>query len=296
MPLGALISGGASLLGGLFGKSEDKKIARMNIAHQKEFAQHGVRWKVDDARAAGIHPLYALGAQTHSFSPVTAGSSLSDGIRSAGQDFGRAIDATRTKGERVDAHARAIQALTLQRGQLENQLLATQIRKLNQTGSPPARPSTVVNAALIPGQGDSGDGSAEARINNQQQERVMPHPVDTATEPGAITERGWIKTPRGYAVVQSEDAKERLEEDWIGSGQWQWRNRLGSMFEDRKYHQPPYKPPPGHEWYLTNPIRGEWRSRPIHRGALPLPRRSAAARDAVDLREIYGSQRRRWRR
>lgn len=30
-------------------------------AIQREFAQQGIRWKVEDAKAAGLHPLYALG-------------------------------------------------------------------------------------------------------------------------------------------------------------------------------------------------------------------------------------------
>ena len=55
-----------SVVSGLFGKSEADK----NIKYQKQFAQHGIRWKVEDAKAAGLHPLYALGANTHSFTPV----------------------------------------------------------------------------------------------------------------------------------------------------------------------------------------------------------------------------------
>lgn len=42
---------------------------RENIKAQKEFAQHGISWKVKDAIDAGLHPLAALGAQTTSFSP-----------------------------------------------------------------------------------------------------------------------------------------------------------------------------------------------------------------------------------
>lgn len=102
---GALISGGASLVGGLFGKSQGKKnrkLAREQMAMQKEFAQHGVRWRVEDARAAGIHPLAALGMQSMSFSPVYAqhDNSMGEAFADAGQNLGRAVAAQMTPDQR----------------------------------------------------------------------------------------------------------------------------------------------------------------------------------------------------
>lgn len=40
-----------------------------NLAAQKEFAQHGIRWKVEDAKQAGLHPLFGAGLTGASFSP-----------------------------------------------------------------------------------------------------------------------------------------------------------------------------------------------------------------------------------
>lgn len=40
-----------------------------NVALQREFAQNSIQWRVDDAKNAGIHPLYALGAQGASYTP-----------------------------------------------------------------------------------------------------------------------------------------------------------------------------------------------------------------------------------
>lgn len=45
---------------------------RKNAALQKQFAQMGIRWKVQDAMAAGLHPLYALGGAGSTFSPSIA--------------------------------------------------------------------------------------------------------------------------------------------------------------------------------------------------------------------------------
>lgn len=41
----------------------------LNRDLQKEFAQNSIQWRVDDAKKAGIHPLYALGAQGASYTP-----------------------------------------------------------------------------------------------------------------------------------------------------------------------------------------------------------------------------------
>lgn len=91
---GALISGGSSLLGGLFSSKSNLKATKAQIAAQKEFAQHGVSWRVADAKQAGLHPLYALGAQTPSFTPMVIPDSMGPAISEAGQAIGRAVAQT----------------------------------------------------------------------------------------------------------------------------------------------------------------------------------------------------------
>lgn len=143
--LQALIPAAATIIGGLINKRAQSKanqanaqMAAQNIEQQREFAQNGVRWKVEDAKRAGIHPLYALGAQTHSFSPVSVGAGaetgLGDSFQNLGQDLSRAYQATRTNREReeVDLTARALQAQQLEQGaaQIEGQRIENEIRRL----------------------------------------------------------------------------------------------------------------------------------------------------------------------
>lgn len=45
---------------------------RETDALQREFAQHGIRWRVEDAAAAGLHPLFALGGGGAAYSPTIA--------------------------------------------------------------------------------------------------------------------------------------------------------------------------------------------------------------------------------
>lgn len=89
---------------------------------QKEFAQHGIRWKVNDALKAGVHPLYALGANTVSYSPVSVGGS---DFAAMGADIGRSVDAVSTSDERLGSAA--LQRLALERAGLENDLLRANI-------------------------------------------------------------------------------------------------------------------------------------------------------------------------
>lgn len=141
--IGSLISAGAGIIGGMMNNNAQQQANQANIAAastanqqnyeaQKEFAQHGLRWKIDDAKAAGIHPVYAVGAAPQSFAPSFVGATSEagrpgDGLASAGQDIGRAVAATMTNEER--AYNATTRALGLERASLENELLRSQIRR-----------------------------------------------------------------------------------------------------------------------------------------------------------------------
>lgn len=70
----------------------------LNYARQKEFAQMGIQWKVADAKAAGLHPLYGLGGSTATFSPTISalGSrpvERAPDYHAMGQNISRAVEA-----------------------------------------------------------------------------------------------------------------------------------------------------------------------------------------------------------
>lgn len=125
--LGPIISGASSLLGGILSSGAAKDAAEEQAELQKEFAQNAIRWKVADAKAAGVHPLYALGANTVSYSPVSVGdTSIGSALSDMGQDVGRAVEAVQSQPER-DA-AKKLTLLQLERAGLENEYLKTQIQ------------------------------------------------------------------------------------------------------------------------------------------------------------------------
>lgn len=135
---GPIIQGGMSIGGNLFAAREGKKAWRrqqraqdQEYARQKEFAQMGIRWKVADAKAAGLHPLYALGAMPSNYSPAMIQSEPSSGIgesmAEAGQSISRAMMATQTSQEKqmqqmaLEAHIANMAESDMRRQVLESE-------------------------------------------------------------------------------------------------------------------------------------------------------------------------------
>ena len=226
---------GGQILGGILGDKAKEDAAGKEYQRQKEFAQHGIRWKVADAQAAKIHPLYALGAQSHSYAPQMAGGSeLGRAIQQSGQDIGRAAMAQQTQKQR-QAAAAPLAALTLERASLENDMLRAQINRINNPSQlPPALPGPASDPYL------SGDAQKpRADVIDMPQERIAAAPGLSSRSAGAVTETALLATPQGYAVVPSKDAKERFEDYLPAQMQFMWRNSIKPLFGGK---QPP--PPP----------------------------------------------------
>ena len=90
----AAIGAGSSILGGILDRRQADQLNASNQAVSREFAQHGIRWKVADAKAAGLHPLYAMQGSGATYSPTTAfapsqvgraGAQISQAILAKGQ-------------------------------------------------------------------------------------------------------------------------------------------------------------------------------------------------------------------
>lgn len=279
--LGALIGGVGSILGGLFGASGAEAGAKsavrgarinaaaarwaskQNLKYQQKFARQGIRWRVRDAKLAGIHPLAALGAQTTAFSPSFVGGSPGDGLieagrmraeaaNSFGQSIGRAAQSFGDIDDRNNAYLAQMQSLQLKNAELSNAVLASQVANLNQPGNPPASPT---NRWLVDGQGQTTLSKTPAFVKDRPLQRVVSDPARPWSEPAAVTDTGYTRTNSGYAPVMSTDAKERLEEDTIGGLTWNLRNRvLQSLQFDLK---PPYAAPRGKTWWYS-PLRQQY--------------------------------------
>lgn len=128
-PVGLIANVGAGLLGGGFeylGGEADRRqqgdqaaqdrqmqwdIAMRNFQFQEDLAKQGIRWRTEDAEAAGLHPLAALGMMPGGSSPISVmtgggASSSSAGnlyrsLSGMGQNLSRAAMAGATAGERA---------------------------------------------------------------------------------------------------------------------------------------------------------------------------------------------------
>lgn len=237
------ILGGAGLVANLFNANENResaeRTAAMNIANQKEFAQHGVRWKVADAQAAGLHPLAALGAQTSSFSNVVGSTGDTNDYAGMGQNIGRAIDAGSTHGERSDrmgqAVSRVAQVFSLEKMNLENEALKSQIA-LTRSQIPPALPSGAL-AHLSRSPTRTGSGSVIADKQSEQ-EQETPHATKTARWYGLP-----LETP-----------------PWHSAGQV-WDDMLGDDFHSKIFNIPPL--------ILHNLYKNMPKNSPLSRGSSP---------------------------
>lgn len=251
------LSAGSSLLGGLLNRNsasaanqQNQYNAALNMQQQREFAQNGIQWKVADAKKAGIHPLYALGAQTTAFSPVSVGStadtSMGNAVSNMGQDLSRAISATRTEDERVSAVTAVMSKLGVERAGLENDLLRSKIALLHQQGNP-GFPSAA-GSHFIPGQGNSKDP-----IDNAA-------PYSSAT---TISDVQYARTANGLAPAPSKNMQEAIEDMPLASIPWSLRNNVVPSFQMGS--QPPSKGRMISDGFLpkgTDLSRYEWRFNP----------------------------------
>lgn len=249
--IGALISGGSSLLGGLFGQSSQEKINQQNLAQAMFMAQNSIQMKVQDANKAGINPLAALGVQTSSPGVAVGSNALGEGISKAGQDISRAVSAHVSDEDKTLVRKEAL--LKLQNQELQNALLASQIKKQNAPGNPPA----IHKADMISGQGQTGVGTSE--LVKPEPQKVTPTNV-TGHMPGINPEVKIGRDPDGRLV--SGPARQGVEgADIVGPLQWHFRNTVvpwfGSNFSGERLHPPGLRAArPGYHWAKN--LSGGW--------------------------------------
>lgn len=260
--IGALIGAGTSLLGGFLNNRANAKAQKQQYQQQKEFAQSGIQWKVEDAKKAGIHPLYALGASTAQYAPQSVGGQDFSFLSDAGQNIGRAIDATRSNPAKANALATTAAAIQIEGLKLDNDLkraqLASSMALTRQAGSAPGLPSVSTVPALtgMPGQGDAPQIEGPDIMLKKSMSPTAPgHPQ---LEYGAAPEVAMYKTRGGYAPQIPQNLAESFEQDWPGFYQWMIRNKFSgdaSMFEQMPTRL-------GYRKYY-DVLRGEYRYRPL---------------------------------
>lgn len=249
--------------------------SNLNTAMQKEFAQQGVRWRVEDAKAAGVHPLFALGAQVPSFSPVLdVGSNRLSDLAASGQDLSRALAATQTRHDREQS---ALAAAQLARTEAETQLVQAQIAKLNsgQVGPPlPLKESVMIGP---------GESAPVIPVQREPLELAPFERGNTSKEVGSLSDYTFVRqADGGLRIVPSRDIKQRIEDTAIPELLWALNNNLLPNLESA-YFYPQEDPGPGRKWqwsfrrqaFYSVPMKGadamDFWSRPSWRELFSVP-------------------------
>lgn len=124
-----LFGGLGSMFGAGINSATQMKINQENIKMQKEFAQNGIQWKVQDAEKAGIHPAIALGANTYQATPSSVAPDVGSGVSGAFKHFGSAIDSfVEDKEEERN--------LQLENMKLQNEKEKLEIEKMRNANNP----------------------------------------------------------------------------------------------------------------------------------------------------------------
>lgn len=258
----SIIPAAANLIGGFLGESgaDDRSgtslaFGREQMAAQKEFAQNGVRWRVDDAKAAGIHPLYALGAQitpysSVSFSPESPSYGIPQAMSDMGQNIGRAVAAKQTSDERFTDIMQKLQIMNLES---EIDLKQAQAGHYRGVSLPPPMPGYTVSP-LAPPEALSSIAGAVAGTNVQPVEMNASTPGIPSKQAGAVNDWTFTKTADGgLTLTPSKDVKELTEDNFIQEVLWSLRNQVIPHFspEARAHRQPSLREfplPKGYVW------------------------------------------------
>jgi len=285
---GALVEGAFDLTGQLLNANEQRKQAAKNRDLQNMYGEHGIAIKVKDAADAGIHPLYALGANTFSPTPINVGSSFD--LRGVGQNINRAITATRDQEQRGDAlgdfmqkkdaeadarlYGKEMAQLNLDRARvsletdhIRNAIAASQLMQLNNAQVGPGLPSASGSTTFIEGQRTPPVGVIKVEPSKVTSAKAG----NPAHEAGSTPSMKVYDTAAGPIALPSQQAAESIESIPLGGLGLMLIDSAGQVGRRLSGGPPPKTPlPASHEW-AWNALRGSWYARPRDPGA---PRQS----------------------
>lgn len=232
----------------------NEKMRSQEIANQKEFAQKGIRWRVADAKAAGLHPLAALGANTTSYTPQAVGST-NDPYGTMGQNITRAISQKMTNLEKT------LQLINIRKAELELENMGLQnasLRKQVEDLDSPPMPNTVNNQfGIIDGQNPTSPKLGHQFTTNQ---------ISSSSRMGTTSGKGPLETEVidnfgnvwRFPSQDIADAMESSPYNAIKYGIFQGVEHLKGIYDPFYKGHKPKNPPKGFK-YVYNKITGMWK-------------------------------------
>lgn len=231
--LGAILGGLSSLAGGFL----NSQSAKDQMAMQMKFAKNAIQWKAADAEKAGISKLYAMGAPTMSYSPVSTG--MGNAVSMAGQNIGRAIDAYTGPSGKIGTIQAEIGAAQLDGLKIDNEIKRTELLSRQALATQPGTGPGIADSTTtsIMGQGDSL-GGRNSPIKLQKDLEPVGHTPEKSY--GVNPEVSMYKTREGWAPQIPKDLQEAFESDDLGRWQWNYRNKFLPMLPGEEHKTTPF--------------------------------------------------------
>lgn len=233
--LGSLISAGL----GLFNANKQEKL-------QKQFAQNSISWKAADAERAGISKVFAMGAPTHSYSPVSVGGldnlggAIDTAVKTAipGQSSGGG-----TTTNKISGVSSQIQQAQLDGLRIDNDIKRAELLSKQAIASQPGAGGVLDHAVTI------GPEGVKAK------KEIAPGSPGGVKSWGVSPEIDMYQSPRGFISPEVPQALgEAQESQPLSAAMWYLRNKMMPI-ADRSFRTPPYKLPPDMYWRF-NPFFG----------------------------------------
>lgn len=226
--VGNFIDLAGNLIGASMNANASAQANAQNIAMAREFAQNGVRWRVEDARAAGLSPLAALGMHTPSAPQVVGDHSMGNAVSRFGQNIGRSIAQTRTaEEEQLGRLNLALMQTELKGREIENMYKLALLN--NATNKGPGFPGSEYE---VSGQPQSG---VKSNVDWNASKRNVHIRGKLGQEPGLSPSTAWTITADGKGVQPyiPQSLSESYEADPIGGWGWGLENRLMPLFTQK---------------------------------------------------------------
>lgn len=221
--------------------SYNRKMAQKQIDMQYDFAKNGISWRVADAKRAGLHPLYALGANTPTYTPMDiSGGEFPRGT--ATRAFNSAL-----AGQQMD--------IAMEREQLQNDLLKAQVQALEtQTLGNISQIDQNTTSAIPSGFTKAGEYDIRNEFGMDKKDLLQPV-LERTSEPKTLFDMAYLHSAE-KADRASGKLSPNMEYDAIKfmrygklipvpRGQTEWKQ--GSSIGDWA------------ETYIFNPIAREYR-------------------------------------
>lgn len=275
--LGQAASGLGGLFGGGGGQSPATTLGQQQLQFAMDAAGKQIQWRVKDAKDAGIHPLYALGAPAFNPTSISIPGDDRQGVDWGGslakmsQGIGRAIDAMRTKEQReiseldlaAASQAAAGRQLDLEMKRTQLGIMQEQLRRFQGGQLPPPLPNSATNENGGPKTAATNQSTIkENEITSSQGD--IPH---SAAGPVAPSNQ-WRAAPDGRLYPTPE---KNLQMDDMGSPgwlPWMYRNHVLPYAKQTlgrdvtEYGPPRHMLPPGADGWEKN-LDGSWT--PVYR-------------------------------